>query len=442
MCGSVVAASSLNKHLVCALGPAAARTSAAYKAYSTVTRRMVLDMGSSRSIRIIEFSWMADGALIVIVKVLIAPDPLRPFDQAGCSGTFAVFDDAIPGGPLPVIPRSLVSFLEAPRCPVCIQTGSLGCYCLKKPSTVDPPSSSHPHLSSAAWPPQIENDLSNAPVSCADTYDNVRLRLRTIHHIAHVKVTAHIVSTSNSVDAFGQPCTTYRLGPSHFVIRDVHFRTANVMETHTLRQAAAKLRLLRGGVLRIASALGARAFTDHVNAQLPSQSSSICVNDVGDFDTQGDDTLQHEAPPVSEDEEVAISGAIPSEEQCNVMGPKTMDALSMITNSYATGVATDGPLGDSPIDEWDLNVGNVISDCDRDSEIVVRRPYAQESGVRLSCPKCDKTFSQQGSLNRHLKNIHEQSKIPCEYCTMTFGQMFDLKVSLMRFFLECDFDMS
>jgi len=46
---------------------------------------------------------------------------------------------------------------------------------------------------------------------------------------------------------------------------------------------------------------------------------------------------------------------------------------------------------------------------------------------RLFCPKCPKTFSQQGSLNRHLRSIHEARKLHCRYCSLAFGQAFDLK---------------
>lgn len=151
MCGSMIAATSFHKHLVCALGPAAARTPASVLAYSTTARRMVVDMGSSRSINIIEFSWMADAALMVIVKVLVPPDPLHPFDSAGCTGAFALFTDVSPAGPLRVAPRSLVSFVEAPRCPICTQTGSLGCYCRN--------SSTQPPRLSAQYPPLLTNDF-------------------------------------------------------------------------------------------------------------------------------------------------------------------------------------------------------------------------------------------------------------------------------------------
>lgn len=428
MCGSMVAASSFHKHLVCALGPAAARTPIAIQAYSTISRRMVVDMGSSRSIRIIEFSWMADGALMVIVKILVAPDRRRPFDQAGCTGAFAVFTDVTAAGELPTAPRSLVSFVEAPRCPVCIQTGSLGCYCLNRPCKDAFPLKLD--RSSAVYPPRLDHDLTTSGTSyAADTYDNVRVRLGLIRHVAHVKVTAHLVTTQRSVDANGQLVSKYVLGPSRFVIKAVHFRAANALETHTLRQAAAKFRLLRCGALRFAKSMSSKYITS-----ISSRSRTLCINDVGDFVTREEELSIEQASRV-------LQGTWTNELECDVVGDRNRaDALSLITSSDRSvsrsgSASVNGSRGSS-------------SQEDKVIDVALSRPNADDWGqnvtavgcpgqmnvfsapsIRLSCPKCDKTFSQQGSLNRHLKNIHERRKIPCEHCPMTFGQMFDLKVS-------------
>lgn len=433
MCGSMVAASSFHKHLVCALGPAAARTPVAIQAYSTISRRMVVDMGSSRSIRIIEFSWMADGALMVIVKILVAPDRRRPFDQAGCTGAFAVFTDVTAAGDLPTVPRSLVSFVEAPRCPVCIQTGSLGCYCLNRPCKDAFPLK--PDRSSAVYPPRLDHDLTTSgKLYAADTYDNVRVRLGLIRHVAHVKVTAHLVSTQSSVDAEGNTVSKYVLGPSRFVIKAVHFRAANAMETHTLRQAAAKFRLLRSGALRIAKALGSK----YVDAS-SSHSSTLCINDVGDFDTQEEELTVEQASRVLQGSWTYDSG------RDLVDDGNTVDALSLITSSdrsvsrYRAAVARGAASGGgTSCDEKMINAALTGSNDDQWGEVneagfvpTRRTNVSSALSIRLACPKCDKTFSQQGSLNRHLKNIHDQKKIPCEFCPMTFGQMFDLKVSFI-----------
>lgn len=419
MCGSMVAASSFNKHLVCALGPGAARTPVAIQGYTTTSRRMVVDMGSSRSIRIMEFSWLADGTLMVIAKILVAPDRRRPFDQAGCTGAFAIFTDVEAGGKLPTAPRSLVGFIEAPRCPVCIQTGSLGCYCLNRPCKNALPLV--PDRSSAVYPPRLDRDLTtSSSLHAADTYDNVRVRLGLIRHVAHVKVTAHHVFTKSYVDANGQTVMTYSLGPARFVIKEVHFRAANALESHTLRQAAAKFRLLRSGALRIAKALGSKYTTT-----TSTRSSTLCIDDVGNFDFEHDDLFAEEVPRVLEG-----SWTTESERGFTDDG-NTIDAVSLITGSDHSGFGRaltshdagmiNAALAGSNTDEWGYNV-NAMGSAHHTNEL-------NALSIRLSCPKCDKTFSQQGSLNRHLKNIHEQKKIPCEYCPMTFGQMFDLKVS-------------
>lgn len=50
-------------------------------------------------------------------------------------------------------------------------------------------------------------------------------------------------------------------------------------------------------------------------------------------------------------------------------------------------------------------------------------------GQRFHCPhpQCSTTFSQKGSLNRHVRSIHSYLKLRCKYCSQSFGQSFDLK---------------
>lgn len=412
VCGSVVAASTFNQHLVCALGPAAARTPAAVQAYSTTVRRMIIDMASSTSIRIIEFSWMADGALMVAVRALTLSNHRRSVDNSGCTGAFAVFTDVTPAGNLPAAPRFLVSFVETPRCPTCIQIPSLGCYCFNTPCK-NALSSPAQQLSTDFQPYHDHNiSVSNGFVA---TYDNIRNRFRMISRIAHVKVTAHLVTTRHSIDVSGQTVTTYRLGPSRFVVKAVQFRASDPSETRTLQQNAAKLLLFRSGPLQFAQKLNMRPTID-LATQGSSQGNMLCLNDVGDFDS-GREKFPTYLTPTAERESVSMVDEKTNGDSTFVNS--TIDVLSMITNSFETAVATDGFTAKANEYDWEI----------KESREASRHDYGSLTVTRLTCPKCDKTFSQQGSLNRHLKNIHEQRKIPCDYCHMTFGQMFDLKVS-------------
>lgn len=411
MCGSVVAATPFHKHLVCALGQAASRTSEHLPSYRTRVRRMVVDMGSSRSINIIEFSWMDDGALIVTTKILVPPNPNKQFQSAGCSGAFALFNNVIPGGQPPLIPRSLVSFVEAPRCPVCTQTGALGCYCSSPPIThysVIPDD-----YSSSVWPPRIANDI---PLNQIDTYHNIRVRLDLIQHVAHVKITAHLVTTNDMLNTGA----AYKLGPSRFVVKAVLFRPSNMFEANTLRQVADKLRLLRSGILSLAS---------HTNTS-NSQSLLFKTHNLAHFpqpqvtahsgDEETNNTAQiHSSATLTElphsllSTQITGAHVLPSESSQVSSAYKSAVSRAKITT--ATVSATKSGISRS---------------ASKITEITETPSTTTAQAVKkLYCQLCDKTFSQQGSLNRHLKNIHEEQKIPCQYCSMVFGQMFDLKVS-------------
>lgn len=505
MCGSVVAGTTLHKHLVCALGPAASRDPIQLPSYRTAARRMVIDMSSSQSITMIEFSWMCDGALIVTAKVLVIPPRDRPYDSAGCTGAFAIFSDVVPGGPVPEAPRSLVSFVEAPRCPSCIQTGCLGCYCRQPdsssgfsspssspshPTSPTSPVSSNLRTSSAAWPPQPPYDVNGSAVH---NYQNVRLRLRLIQHIAHVKITAHVVTTQQIENELGLPSTSYHLGPSRFVVKAVRFRTAIPLEADTLRQVADKLRLLRCAALRMASEAlhpSSKSTTAPMLTQSQRERTSkepvsqpyqiktdrykhtdrALINAAGSSNIPSNNTakIEHEVgadypdssfisfynsdiptPPSPTSPQSPSEGVVPKLTSlcvaCVVQGVKgdgsrcaacsqsamlnahiSKKSEMMLMPMSTTPVSTQCA---SPAEGNSWLTTEVLSKVTEPVSYTPTCMLQAPPPARLRCPRCEKTFSQQGSLNRHLKNIHDQRKIPCDYCMMTFGQMFDLKVS-------------
>lgn len=375
-------------------------------------------MGSSRSINIIEFSWMKDGALIVTTKILVPPDLSSPRAAAGCTGAFALFANATPGALPPTVPVSLVSFVEAPRCPVCTARGSLGCYC-----TASLGENSHLQdeaYSSAIWPPRIANDVKGSSI---DTYHNIRSRLDLIQHISHVKITAHLVTGEETVQVGGLSSKSYKLGSSRFVVRAVLFRPANSLEADTLRQVADKLRLLRSGSLRVqaemqqyieggacsrnAMRIGEDKYSYHDVAEVDSRPSADVIScpsvshpsrlNYTHFPDVSSEQSSHDSSGCG-----ACSGVPGSRHTCS---------LSRIQLSEVTGSRT-------------VSVNNI-------SKLTETRSVSEKDGKKIPCPRCTKSFSQQGSLNRHLKNIHDAQKIPCAHCSMAFGQMFDLKVSFM-----------
>lgn len=416
MCGTMLAATSLHKHLVCALGPAASRNLQCMPSYQTCVRRMVVDMGSSRSINILEFSWMQDGALIVTAKILVPPDPTVPYQTAGCTGAFALFPNVTPGGPLPTIPRSLVSFVEVPRCPFCTARGSLGCYCSGSMRAL--PSPEDDTYSSAVWPPRIANDVHGPAV---DTYHNIRSRLDLIQHIAHVKITAHVV-TSEDINRPGcVPGKTYRLGPSRFVVKAVLFRPANSFEADTLRQVADKLRLLRAGSLRM------QADMQKLWGEATPKRKVVRLSE-GNYEEQ--DIERVDIRPSAD------GTSCPSISNLTKINYVQYPEMSSMRSSHVSSgcSACFGKIG---VDHTcSLSPKIQVSEVTRSrtesvhaSKVTETVSAAEMPTRRIPCPRCDKTFSQQGSLNRHLKNIHDARKIPCEFCNMAFGQMFDLKVS-------------
>lgn len=429
MCGTVVAATSYHKHLVCALGPAANRHPKCLPSYQTTCRRMIVDMGSSRSINIIEFSWMQDGALIVTVKILVPPDPNVPYQSAGCTGAFALFSDVIPGGHLPTVPKSLVSFVEVPRCPFCTARGSLGCYCSGS-LAVRGNRQSHEY-SSAVWPPKIPNDVKGPAV---DTYHNIRARLDMIQHIAHVKITAHVVSPHLVRENCGSVSKTYKLGPSRFVVRAVLFRPAKSFEADTLRQVADKIRLLAAGSLSVTHSLMITETENGVgnNSGIAKDGNNDQALDLGYFaDETGEyptmeGAVEKECPEyiqrghavrfpamfTTESSRASIACSIYSRNGKELTQSSRQDSLkTKAASSRSSGLAKSA----------------TVSIQDVASKVTETISQAPVSSKPLICPKCNKAFSQQGSLNRHLKNIHEERKIPCQYCNMSFGQMFDLK---------------
>lgn len=403
---------------------------------------MVVDMVSSRSINMFEFSWMEDGMLIVTAKILVPPPPGTLKATAGCTGAFALFDNVAPGGDLPAAPRSFVSFVEAPRCPTCYQQGALGCCCPNSPSLLEAESS-------AIWPPTFETDKHEPTVH---TMTNVRAKLACIQRVAHVKVTAHVVTPQTLLRGNGLPWRTYKLGPSRFTVKAVMFRPSTPLEADTLRQVADRWRLLRSASLRY---LSMRTDEDGVEMEQDPLEERPMI------DLTAVPTKQFSHEPNDPD----LCTSMLSVPACTFVtemlkGARAASPMDLVPTyppeqiSEVNACSSCGRSREPLLDENDLSVCScdllsVLSE--RTASLESLSPSLDDSKncesvnskclKRPTCSLCGKTFSQQGSLNRHLKNIHEEKKIPCQYCNMSFGQMFDLRVGcvcaiwLLFFFL-------
>ncbi|KAI0562571.1 hypothetical protein FGB62_58g125 [Gracilaria domingensis] len=257
---------------------------------------------------------------------------------------------------------------------------------------------------------------------------NVRVRLASIHRISHVKVTAHVVTPEFRQRQNGSLISTYKLGPSRFIIKAVDFRPSTAFESDTLRQVADKWRLLRAGSLRVLSFLsGAQGelFPKQHDKYLQSKPGSVLSLQSSDLDqycststipsnTIFDELLKDALNTNSS----SSSGDNNESNTCSLCGRSKDDLPDGLDLSICPCMLkTDGHSATSTasFDTYD-NVDN-------------KQTADLKPSKRPTCHLCGKAFSQQGSLNRHLKNIHEEKKIPCQYCTMSFGQMFDLRVS-------------
>ncbi|CAN8074404.1 unnamed protein product [Agarophyton chilense] len=413
MCGSVIAASPFHKHLICALGSAAARHSSILASYKTQVRRMVVDMRSAHAINLLEFSWMEDGMLIVMSKVLVPPISGSRRTTSGCSGAFALFNNTAPGGNLPTAPISFVSFVEAPLCPSCTAQGSLGCHCPAAVHTRD-------QNSSSTWP-LVATDSTCNPSST--TMQNLRMKLASIRRISHVKVTAHIVTPEIQYRASGMPIRSYKLGPSRFIIKAADFRPSTPFESDTLRQVADKWRLLRIGSLRILSFLAQdqKASLDKDDVLLRSKSGSLLSIPSTDLEQC---TSENTLPSTGMFEELIRTDQYSSSFSEDDFQSSTCKSCGRSNESVQDG-------SDLSICACMLSIGEqTASSCESYETSVdceVKRTLTTKSSNRPKCDLCGKEFSQQGSLNRHMRNIHEEKKIPCQYCSMSFGQMFDLR---------------
>ena len=53
--------------------------------------------------------------------------------------------------------------------------------------------------------------------------------------------------------------------------------------------------------------------------------------------------------------------------------------------------------------------------------------HSQNENVRYNCEKCGKSFSENGTLNKHIKSIHEDVQYNCEKCDKSFSDKSNLK---------------
>jgi len=63
-----------------------------------------------------------------------------------------------------------------------------------------------------------------------------------------------------------------------------------------------------------------------------------------------------------------------------------------------------------------------------------RKPYKRELHLSgLQCPKCERIFTQNGSLNTHFLTIHEnKAKHDCGFCNTTFNKKSNLERHIQR----------
>jgi len=57
---------------------------------------------------------------------------------------------------------------------------------------------------------------------------------------------------------------------------------------------------------------------------------------------------------------------------------------------------------------------------------LLRHIKTVHEGIKFSCDSCDQTFTQKGTLNTHIKTVHEGMKFPCDLCDHTFTQKASL----------------
>lgn len=460
-CGTMLAATTLHKHLMSAIGDASEAVesgqpevagddnwavvlrsiggeSSLEDACHTRVRRMAIDMGSARSINILEFCWMRSGMLLVTAKIIVPPQPGIVHQSSGCSGAFAIFLDAQPGGEPPERPTHMISFLELPRCPFCEVRGSSTCVCR---SALGARGSRFSH-SSAILESHILSDLAGTG---SDTLYNVRRRIEAIQHMGIVKVTVHKAEWLNT-HSDGESEETFRLHalpPAMY--KPVLFRPSDRADAVVLRQVVERVRTS----CLVYNSFDIRIILDAMQRRNKQYQLLCHMDEAADGPlTIVLDEEQTSAEGIVEDQEGEDMPAVTvlqdntpslrrsrgdwSDLQCDRCDKIFFKSGTLVRHQRDVHSARSNSCGP----RRDLSGGDYSAGSSAPSfacRDTVGKSRGKRDGVegvqRIACPRCEKTFSQQGSLNRHLRSIHEYRKLQCNMCELAFGQGFDLKVS-------------
>jgi uncharacterized Zn-finger protein len=69
-----------------------------------------------------------------------------------------------------------------------------------------------------------------------------------------------------------------------------------------------------------------------------------------------------------------------------------------------------------------------VCDYGTDNSTSIKRHEENHAGVRYLCPTCSREFTENGSLQQHVRNVHDMRKdFECPECLLMFGEASDLK---------------
>ena len=77
------------------------------------------------------------------------------------------------------------------------------------------------------------------------------------------------------------------------------------------------------------------------------------------------------------------------------------------------------------IQQVNVKNGASIKECEEDP-LLISDDFIETSKVQYSCNQCAKSFSERGTLKRHIKSAHENVRYNCDKCDKSFAQNGDL----------------